>query len=87
MHCLPFFSRHCLWILGNENTLINSEYVWKELVFDARNRHCLFDADADDCLKMTIIAVKKELDQLDDLVNENSGLFKHTKWKVLYLIL
>lgn len=52
---------------------------------DARNRHCLFDADADECLMMTIIAAKKELDQLDDLVNGNSVYFKHKKWKVLYL--
>ncbi|GKB20192.1 UvrD-like helicase, ATP-binding domain, P-loop containing nucleoside triphosphate hydrolase, partial [Tanacetum coccineum] len=74
---------HCLWILGNERTLTNSESVWKELVCDARNHHCLFDDDADECLKTTIIAVKKELDQLDDLVNRNSVLFKHAKWKWL----
>nr|GEX09051.1 UvrD-like helicase, ATP-binding domain, P-loop containing nucleoside triphosphate hydrolase [Tanacetum cinerariifolium] len=77
-------ARHCLWILGNERTLTNSESIWKELVCDARNRHCLFDADADDCLKMTIIAAMKELDQLDDLVNGNSVLFKHAIWKVLF---
>ncbi|KAI3730446.1 hypothetical protein L1987_61616 [Smallanthus sonchifolius] len=77
-------ARHCLWILGDERTLTNSEYVWKELVYDARNRHCLFDADADECLKMTIIAAKKELDQLDDLVKGNGALFKHAKWKVLF---
>ena len=81
-YCLPFLCRHCLWILGNERTLANSESVWKDLVCDARNRHCLFDADADECLKTTIIAAKKELDQLDDLVNRNSVLFKHAKWKV-----
>ncbi|KAK9063838.1 hypothetical protein SSX86_017710 [Deinandra increscens subsp. villosa] len=77
-------ARHCLWILGNERTLSNSESIWKELVCDARNRDCLFDADADKCLKTTIIEIKKELDQLDDLVNGNSVLFKHEKWKVLF---
>nr|XP_043619819.1 uncharacterized protein LOC122591622 [Erigeron canadensis] len=76
-------ARHCLWILGNERTLVKSESVWGELVCDARNRHCFFDADADSFLKMTIISVKKELEQLDDLVNENSVLFKDAKWKVL----
>ena len=81
-YCLPYLCRHCLWILGNEETLSNSESIWKELVCDARNRHCLFDADADEYLKMTIIAAKKELNQLDDLVNGNSVLFKHAKWKV-----
>ncbi|GJV06800.1 UvrD-like helicase, ATP-binding domain, P-loop containing nucleoside triphosphate hydrolase [Tanacetum coccineum] len=62
--------RHCLWILGNERTMTNSESIWKDLVSDARNRHCFFnaDADADECLKMTIIGAKKELGQLDDLV-------------------
>ncbi|KAL8218515.1 hypothetical protein R6Q57_021888 [Mikania cordata] len=79
-------ARHCLWILGNEKTLSNSEYIWKELVCDARNRHCLFDADADadECLKTTILDAKQELNQLDDLVNGNSVLFKHEKWKVLF---
>nr|GEW86927.1 integrase, catalytic region, zinc finger, CCHC-type, peptidase aspartic, catalytic [Tanacetum cinerariifolium] len=70
-----------LWILGNERTLLNSEYVWTGLIQDARKRHSLYDADFEDSLKMTIIAVKKELEQLDDLVNGNSVLFKHAKWK------
>ncbi|KAI7748576.1 hypothetical protein M8C21_000115, partial [Ambrosia artemisiifolia] len=74
-------ARHCLWILGNERTLANSKGEWNELVCDARNRNCLFDADVDESLKSTIIAAKKELDQLDDLVNGNSVLFKHEKWK------
>ncbi|GJY49543.1 UvrD-like helicase, ATP-binding domain, P-loop containing nucleoside triphosphate hydrolase [Tanacetum coccineum] len=77
-------ARHCLWILGNEKTLTSSESIWKELVYDARNRHCFFDADADECLKMIIVATMKKLEQLDDLVNGNSVLFKHAKWKVLF---
>ena len=77
--------RHCLWILGNERTLTNSESVWRELVHDARNRNCLFDAADDECLRSTIIATKKELEELDDLVNGNSILFTHAKWKVLSL--
>nr|GEZ90249.1 UvrD-like helicase, ATP-binding domain, P-loop containing nucleoside triphosphate hydrolase [Tanacetum cinerariifolium] len=60
-------TRAGLWILGNERTLLNSEPVWTDLVHDARKRHSLFDADLDDSLKMTIIAVKKELEQLNDL--------------------
>ncbi|KAL8238273.1 hypothetical protein R6Q59_019354 [Mikania micrantha] len=77
-------ARHCLWILGNERTLSNSECVWKELVCDARNRSCLFDADVDECLRKTILDTKKALDELDDLVNGSSVLFKHEKWKVLF---
>nr|GEX90582.1 UvrD-like helicase, ATP-binding domain, P-loop containing nucleoside triphosphate hydrolase [Tanacetum cinerariifolium] len=74
-------ARHCLWILGNERTLTNCESIWKDLVSDARNLHCFFDADSDECLKMTIIGAKKELEQLDDLVKGNSVLFEHAKWK------
>lgn len=82
MSFLLFLSRHCLWILGNERTLVNSESVWEDIVKDARNRECLFDADADELLRMTIISAKKELEQLDDLVNGKSVLFRHAKWKV-----
>ena len=71
--------------MGNERTLTNSESVWKELLNDARNRNCLFDAADDESLRSTIIATKKELEELDDLVNGNSILFKHAKWKVLSL--
>nr|GEW37032.1 UvrD-like helicase, ATP-binding domain, P-loop containing nucleoside triphosphate hydrolase [Tanacetum cinerariifolium] len=77
-------AKHCLWILGNERTLTNSESVWSELVYDARNRSCLFDAADDECLRSAIIATKKELEELDDLVNGNSILFTHAKWKVLF---
>nr|GEU81131.1 UvrD-like helicase, ATP-binding domain, P-loop containing nucleoside triphosphate hydrolase [Tanacetum cinerariifolium] len=77
-------ARHCLWILGNERTLTNSESIWNELVSDARNRHCFFDADDDKYLRMTIIEAKEELQQPDDLVNRNSVLFKQAKWKVLF---
>ncbi|CAH9131432.1 unnamed protein product [Cuscuta epithymum] len=76
-------ARHCLWILGNERTLMDSNSVWKELVQDARKRQCLFSA-SDDCdLSKTILNVKKELDQLDDLLNADSFLFKNQRWNVL----
>ncbi|KAJ9554222.1 hypothetical protein OSB04_018267 [Centaurea solstitialis] len=77
-------ARHCLWILGSETTLANSFSIWRELVGDARRRHCLFDVVADESLKMTIIAAKKDLGQLDDLATGNSVLFKDAKWKVLF---
>ncbi|CAH9101363.1 unnamed protein product [Cuscuta europaea] len=76
-------ARHCLWILGNERTLMDSNSVWKELVQDARKRQRLFSA-SDDCdLSKTILNVKKELDQLDDLLNADSFLFKNQRWNVL----
>ena len=74
--------RHCLWILGNERTLVNSESVWETLVFDAKNRQCFFNADEDKDLAKAILDVKKELEQFDDLLNGDSILFKSARWKV-----
>lgn len=68
--------------MGNERTLANSDSIWEALVRDARDRHLFFGADEDSNMAKTIIDVKKELDQLDDLLNEDSVLFKNTKWKV-----
>ncbi|KAK9932130.1 hypothetical protein M0R45_019379 [Rubus argutus] len=77
-------ARHCLWILGNERTLCNSESIWKALVLDAKSRQCFFNADQDKDLAKAIVDVKKELDQLDDLLNADSVLFKNARWKVLF---
>ena len=74
--------RHCLWILGNERTLVNSESVWETLVLDAKNRQCFFNADEDKDLAKAILDVKKELEQFDDLLNGDSTLFKCARWKV-----
>ncbi|GKC75297.1 UvrD-like helicase, ATP-binding domain, P-loop containing nucleoside triphosphate hydrolase, partial [Tanacetum coccineum] len=55
--------------LTRARTLTNSESISKKVVCDARNRHRLSNADADESLKMIFIAAMKELKQLDDLVN------------------
>jgi hypothetical protein len=56
--------------------------VWSDIVFDAIQRRCLFDAkDVEDMAKL-ILKVKNELDQLEDLMNPNSILFSSTSWKV-----
>jgi hypothetical protein len=78
---MPF--RNCLWILGNEKTLCNSESVWEALVLDAKNRQCFFNADEDKDLNKAILDVKKELEQFDDLLKGDSILFKTARWKVL----
>jgi hypothetical protein len=75
--------RHCLWILGNERTLCNSESIWEALVCDAKNRQCFFNADEDHDLKKAILDVKKEFEQFDDLLNGDSILFRSARWKVL----
>ncbi|XP_022874965.1 uncharacterized protein LOC111393590 [Olea europaea var. sylvestris] len=77
-------ARHCLWILGNERTLQNSDSIWHALVHDAKDRQCFFNADEDSDLAKTIVDVKKDLDQLDDLLNGESILFKSARWKVLF---
>ncbi|KAF2298178.1 hypothetical protein GH714_016782 [Hevea brasiliensis] len=77
-------ARHCLWILGNERTLARSGSVWEELVSDAKQRQCFFNADENKELAKAILEVKKEFDQLDDLLNGNSPLFKCARWKVLF---
>ncbi|XP_061990361.1 uncharacterized protein LOC133708840 [Rosa rugosa] len=77
-------ARHCLWILGNERTLSDSESVWKALVLDAKGRQCFFNADEDKDLAKAILEVKKEFDQFDDLLNADSVLFRSARWKVLF---
>ncbi|KAK2965394.1 hypothetical protein RJ640_001471, partial [Escallonia rubra] len=77
-------ARHCLWILGNERTLTNSGCIWDELVLDAKHRQCFYDADEDSELAKIIMDVKKELNQLDDLLNGDSTLFKCARWKLLF---
>ncbi|PON39575.1 ATP-dependent DNA helicase PcrA [Parasponia andersonii] len=77
-------ARHCLWILGNERTLTRSQSIWEALVIDAKYRRCFYNADDDKDLAKVILDVKKELNQLDDLLIADSILFKSSKWKVLF---
>ncbi|CAI8617698.1 unnamed protein product [Vicia faba] len=77
-------ARHCLWILGNERTLVSQENVWKALVLDVKKRLCFFNADDDMDLAKSIWDAKKELDQLDDLLNADSVVFRNSRWKVLF---
>ncbi|KAL2459870.1 uncharacterized protein Fot_54614 [Forsythia ovata] len=72
------------WILGNERTLMSSNSVWEAIIRDCKDRQCFFNADEDGELAKTIIEVKKELDQLDNLLNEENMLFKSARWKVLF---
>uniref|UniRef100_A0A2N9I655 DNA2/NAM7 helicase-like C-terminal domain-containing protein n=1 Tax=Fagus sylvatica TaxID=28930 RepID=A0A2N9I655_FAGSY len=43
-------ARHCLWILGNADTLTKRNSIWKELVIDAKKRGCFYNADEDNSL-------------------------------------
>ncbi|WCJ17629.1 P-loop containing nucleoside triphosphate hydrolases superfamily protein [Euphorbia peplus] len=77
-------ARHCLWILGNERILVDSESIWTNIVNDARERSLFFNVDLDQELAKSILEVKKEFDQLDDLLNGESVLFRDCRWKVLF---
>ncbi|RZC51571.1 hypothetical protein C5167_019991 [Papaver somniferum] len=77
-------ARRCLWVLGDGKTLLRSGSCWSALVSDAKDRHCLFNAGEDKDLAKAAVKAKKELDQLDDLLNGDSILFKTAKWKVLF---
>lgn len=67
-------------ILGNERALVDSQSVWMDLVLDAKNRKCFFNADDDKNLAKAILEVKKETDQFDDLLN--GDISRSPKWKV-----
>ncbi|KAJ4802894.1 P-loop containing nucleoside triphosphate hydrolases superfamily protein [Rhynchospora pubera] len=77
-------ARHCMWILGSSTTLLESGTIWSDIIFDARQRRCYFDAKDNEDLKKLILNVKNELDQLADLLNPNSVLFSATRWKVVF---
>ncbi|KAM1133779.1 hypothetical protein FF1_042986 [Malus domestica] len=60
-------ARHCLWILGHELTLINSNSVWKKLILDAKKRECFFNADEDEKLAQAIAAAQSSCDEDDPM--------------------
>ncbi|KAL3527376.1 hypothetical protein ACH5RR_012032 [Cinchona calisaya] len=75
-------ARHCLWILGNSATLVNSGSVWKKLVLDAKSRGCFYNAKDDKNLVQAISSALIELGQSDNLLNTDSVLFKTARGKV-----
>ncbi|BFG15843.1 hypothetical protein CerSpe_021170 [Prunus speciosa] len=77
-------ARHCLWILGNEATLTNSNSIWKNLILDAKKRDCFYNADEDNNLAQAIAAALLEHNQLHTLLDADSLLFKNAKWKVWF---
>ncbi|KAI3844840.1 hypothetical protein MKX03_004561 [Papaver bracteatum] len=77
-------ARHCLWILGNDKKLSKIGSFWEDLIRDAKHRQCFYNADEDAELAQAMINANKELDQLDNLLNEDSMLFKSASWKVLF---
>ncbi|KAJ0703693.1 putative P-loop containing nucleoside triphosphate hydrolase, DNA2/NAM7 helicase, helicase [Helianthus annuus] len=77
-------ARYCLWILGNESTLVNSGTIWKHLVVDAKNRGCFYNASEDRNLVQAAWSALVELGQLDKLFNTDSLLSSEAKWQVKF---
>ncbi|KAF8020983.1 hypothetical protein BT93_G1409 [Corymbia citriodora subsp. variegata] len=77
-------ARYCLWILGDGKTLTASKSVWEALLDDAKSRGCFFNVDDDKDLATVILDVKKENNELDDLLDRSSVLFRNARWKVLF---
>ncbi|XP_026408999.1 regulator of nonsense transcripts 1 homolog [Papaver somniferum] len=48
-------ARHCLWILGNDKKLCKIGCFWEDLICDAKQRQCFFDADEDEELVKAMI--------------------------------
>ncbi|KAD7478548.1 hypothetical protein E3N88_01684 [Mikania micrantha] len=77
-------ARYCLWILGNESTLMNSDTIWKKLIVDAKNRGCFYNVSQDKNLAEAAMLALFELGQLDNLFTTDSLLFNEAKWQVKF---
>ncbi|ONK57202.1 uncharacterized protein A4U43_C10F17650 [Asparagus officinalis] len=69
-------AKHCLWVLGNETTLIRSRSVWEKIVRDAKSRGCYYNARDDKSLDEAIIEAAVDLDELEDLLNMGKASWK-----------
>ncbi|CAA0317863.1 unnamed protein product [Arabidopsis thaliana] len=66
-------ARFCLWILGNEATLMNSKSVWRNLIQDAKERGCFHSAGEDESLAQAIASTNIEFRPLNN-----------SKWKLCF---
>ncbi|CAO2036228.1 unnamed protein product [Urochloa humidicola] len=72
-------ARHCLWILGNATTLLSSGSIWADLVRNAKDRRCFFNASSEKALSRVIAKQKSDLSRVESkkktpLVQSQSGL-------------
>ncbi|KAK9062139.1 hypothetical protein SSX86_019325 [Deinandra increscens subsp. villosa] len=57
-------ARHCMWIIGNEDTLKSSSKIWGRLVEDAKDRCCYHVGHEDKRLGQLITSTLEEHDRL-----------------------
>ncbi|WVZ74165.1 hypothetical protein U9M48_022380 [Paspalum notatum var. saurae] len=60
-------AKHCLWILGNAKTLASGKTIWRQIVDDAKERRCFYEAKDDKDLSSAIKAAI-ELDEVESLL-------------------
>uniref|UniRef100_A0A803KZ79 UvrD-like helicase ATP-binding domain-containing protein n=1 Tax=Chenopodium quinoa TaxID=63459 RepID=A0A803KZ79_CHEQI len=77
-------ARHCLWILGNMETLAEANNVWKDIIAEAKQHKCCFNAEVDETLAKVMVDVKSKLDELEDLLDKDNNIFKASRWKVVF---
>nr|TKW06157.1 hypothetical protein SEVIR_7G223800v2 [Setaria viridis] len=65
-------ARYCLWILGNATTLLSSGSIWADLVCNAKDRQCFFDASSNKALARVIAKQKSDLNRVE--VKNNTPL-------------
>ena len=73
--------RHGLWILGNEAAQSRSD-SGKSIIQDAKDRKRFFNIEEDRELHEFAMKVRKEIDQLDALLDADGLLFRNARWKV-----
>uniref|UniRef100_A0A0E0DHM4 UvrD-like helicase ATP-binding domain-containing protein n=1 Tax=Oryza meridionalis TaxID=40149 RepID=A0A0E0DHM4_9ORYZ len=59
-------ARYCLWILGNATTLSRSDSIWADLVRDAKDRQCFFNANSDKDISRVLAKHKIETNKVKD---------------------
>ncbi|XP_011014219.1 PREDICTED: LOW QUALITY PROTEIN: helicase SEN1-like [Populus euphratica] len=77
-------ARFCLWILGNEATLVKSGSIWKKIVNDAKHRQCFYNAEEDESLAQAITESLIEHGRLDVLLQTHSPLFRNARWMIFF---
>uniref|UniRef100_J3M0Q2 DNA2/NAM7 helicase-like C-terminal domain-containing protein n=1 Tax=Oryza brachyantha TaxID=4533 RepID=J3M0Q2_ORYBR len=59
-------ARYCLWILGNATTLSSSGSIWTNLVRDAKDRQCFFNANGDKDFSLVLAKHRNENKKIKD---------------------
>ncbi|KAF0891412.1 hypothetical protein E2562_009841 [Oryza meyeriana var. granulata] len=73
-------ARYCLWILGNATTLSSSGSIWADLVRDAKDRQCFFNANSDKDISRVLAKHRNETNKVKDTRNAPSKVRNSGVW-------